>query len=124
MAAGKRAPTHAGARTEQARHGYVDCLAEAAPYVARMAKRSNSVPKRTESCRYCPGVEEADRPASPVSGCRLRCGDAAVLEIACLTVDAEAGFAWVVEVAEVVAAVEQSSVAWWTKASRPGRNFQ
>jgi hypothetical protein len=81
------------ARTGQVHRGCVDCLAEAAPYVVRKARRSSFALKRTESCHCCPGVEEVGRPASLVSGYRLKCGDGADLEIACLTVDVEAGFA-------------------------------
>ena len=50
--------------------------------------------------------------ASPVSECRLTCGGEVGLAIACLTMGAEVGSAWVEEAAAaVVAAVEQRLVA-------------
>lgn len=64
------------------------------------------------SCRCCPGVEEVGHLASPVSECRLTCGGEVGLAIACLTMGAEVGSAWVEEAAAaVVAAVEQRLVA-------------
>jgi hypothetical protein len=82
-----------------------------------------------ESFHCCLEVEVVGHPASPVSGCRPKCGGEVDLAIACLTVGAEVGtgFAWVVEEAAAAAAaavvVEQSLVACWTKASRPGPSF-
>jgi hypothetical protein len=121
--AGGSAP--AEARTEQARHGCVGCLVEAAPYGARKAKRLSSALKRKESCHCCPGVEGVGRPASPVSGCRLKCDGEVGLAIACLTEGAGVVFvrAEEAEAEAVVVAVEQSLVACWMKASRPGRSF-
>jgi hypothetical protein len=116
----------AEARIEQARRGCVGCPAEAAPCVARKAMRLSSVLRHMESFHCYLEVEEVDHPASPVSGCRLKCGGEVDLAIACSTVGAEveAGFAWAVEeAAAAVVAVEQSLVACWMKASRPGRSF-
>jgi hypothetical protein len=115
-------------RIEQAHRGCVGCLAEAAPYVARKAKRLSFDPTHMESFRCCLEVGEVDRPASPVSGCRPKYGGEVDLAIACLTVGAEveAGSAWVVAAVVVVVVeeeVEQSLVACWMKASRPGRSF-
>jgi hypothetical protein len=109
--AGGSAP--AEARTEQARRGCVGCLAEAVPYAARKARRLSFDLKHMESCHCCPGVEGVGRPASPVSGCRLKCDGEVGLAIACLTEGAGVVFVRAVEAeAEaVVVAVEQSLVA-------------
>jgi len=113
-------------RTEQARRGCVGCLAEAGPSVARKAKRLSFALTHMESFHCCLEVEVVAHPASPVSECRPKCGGEVDLAIACLTVGAEVGtgFAWVVEeAAAAVVVVEQSLVACWTKASRPGPSF-
>lgn len=69
------------------------------------------------SCRDCMGEEVVGRLASPGDGCRLRCDGEEDRVIACLIVDVEADFVWVV-VAEAVVAAEDSSVVYWMKESR------
>jgi hypothetical protein len=118
---GMRERMRVGARTGLTHRECVCCPAEAEPCAVKKARRSSSALKHTESYHCCPGVEEVDRPANPVSGYRRRCGGEVDLAIACLTEDVEAGFEWVVvEAAVAAAAVERSLVACWTKASRPG----
>ena len=109
-------------RTEQARRGCVGCLAEAGPSMARKAKRLSFDPTHMESFHCCLEVEEVGRPASPVSGYPPKYGGEEDLAIACSTggAEVEAGSAWVVA---AVVVVEQSLVACWTKASRPGPSF-